>query len=455
MLRVKGLNAWMKRILGIDFCKGFNFMLGNFLGKLSAEQRHQLFRIIISVDYGPSFLDQWFDKEIFGKEYDDNYASLKRILKCIAVNLDQSVIEELLVRNNYQLMKKALLINNGKKPIDVMLTFVSNNIKEEIIQNLVDLVPQLILEETVNYDQRKEAMNHCRIPNMLNFVFDNVDNCDLSKLVDLISNKYVYEDSPDRKCSIWSEYFKIDNKYNQAEKIDKFLKCVCNKHGSSAVEKLVVEHGDGKVITQVLTWYDTYDSGELVNALLRHLSKEKREKMKLKLVKDAPAKIKNLIDTDDTNPNEALTYWENILNLQFVVKYTDSDVLLELIQVITKSYPNGRTMASVWSEYLLNGDYDQELWSQNVDKFLQYVSEKLSKSKVKELVLHQTDCYGVLNSVISKVASYREESLVRVMLAHLTEEDREEIRRDHVDTAVETSDEEPLESDCSSDQELG
>ena len=349
-------------------------------------------------------------------------------------------------------MKKALLMNIGKEPIDVMLTFVSNNIKEEIIQNLVDLVPQLILEETVNYDQRKEAMNHCWIPNMLNFVFDNVDNCDLSKLVDLISNKYIYEDSPDRKCSIWSEYFNIKNKYNQAEKMDKFLKCVCNQLGPSAVEKLVLEHGDGKVITQVLTWYDT---GELLNALLRHLSKEKREKMKLKLVKDAPAKIKNLIDT---NPNDALTYWENILNLQFVVKYADSDVLLELIQIITKSYkesPDRRTLTSVWISYLLNGDYDQELRSQNVEKFLQCVSEKLTKSKVKELVLHQTDCYGVLNSVISKVASYREESLVRVMLAHLTEEDREEIRRDHVDTAVEISDEEPLESDCSSDQELG
>jgi hypothetical protein len=39
------------------------------------------------------------------------------------------------------------------------------------------------------------------------------------------------------------------------------------------------------------------------------------------------------------------------------------------------------------------------------------------------------------------------------MLAHLTEEDRQEIQRDHVDTAVEP-DAESLTSDYSTDEEI-
>jgi hypothetical protein len=41
------------------------------------------------------------------------------------------------------------------------------------------------------------------------------------------------------------------------------------------------------------------------------------------------------------------------------------------------------------------------------------------------------------HSVINSAASYGEEDLVEAMLANLTEEDRQEIQRDHVDTAVE------------------
>jgi hypothetical protein len=81
------------------------------------------------------------------------------------------------------------------------------------------------------------------------------------------------------------------------------------------------------------------------------------------------------------------------------------------------------------------------------------VSDKLGKNKVKELVLHSWYHYGALQSVITSAASYGEKDLVEVMLAHLTEEDRQEIQRDHVDTAVEP-DAESLTSDYSTDEEI-
>jgi hypothetical protein len=81
------------------------------------------------------------------------------------------------------------------------------------------------------------------------------------------------------------------------------------------------------------------------------------------------------------------------------------------------------------------------------------VSNKLGKNKVKELVLHSCYHYGARQSVITSAASYGEEDLVEAMLAHLTEEDRQEIQRDHVDTAVEP-DAESLTSDYSTDEEI-
>jgi hypothetical protein len=157
-------------------------------------------------------------------------------------------------------------------------------------------------------------------------------------------------------------------------------------------------------------------------------------------VKDGPLIIKHLIDRNWLPE----LYWENILHLQYVIKYADSDNLEELIQIITQ--PCGAedmytdVEISVWSCYLFEFRNEKYLRYQNVDKFLQFVSEKLGKSKVKELVLHD---YHDGVSVIGRATSERDKKLVEIMLANLTEEDREEVRRLHVDTAVETHDTDP------------
>jgi hypothetical protein len=69
--------------------------------------------------------------------------------------------------------------------------------------------------------------------------------------------------------------------------------------GQSVIEKLVVEHEDGQIITRLLTctrfskYFDDENLADaLVNAFLRHLAKEKQEEIERKLVKDAPAKKK-------------------------------------------------------------------------------------------------------------------------------------------------------------------
>jgi hypothetical protein len=41
-------------------------------------------------------------------------------------------------------------------------------------------------------------------PNILNFVFNYVENFDLPTIVDLISNNYIYGDFIEKKRSIWT-----------------------------------------------------------------------------------------------------------------------------------------------------------------------------------------------------------------------------------------------------------
>jgi hypothetical protein len=193
-----------------------------------------------------------------------------------------------------------------------------------------------------------------------------------------------------------------------------------------------------------------------VDDLLRHLSEKKRKEIQLEVMKNVPATIKTLIDM---KPEKAEEFLRNILDLLYVTKYTDRDVLLRLVEIITqphKPYPDS-DRTSVWSSYLncyadKKNDYDRYgQRPENVDKFLLCVSNKLGKNKVKELVLHSCYHYGACQSVISSAASYGEKDLVEVMLAHLTEEDRQEIQRDHVDTAVEP-DAESLTSNCTDEE---
>jgi hypothetical protein len=447
MLSVNGLNAFIQRLLDIDVWRGIDLVICKILGKFTDEQRVQLLRIIVSMDSGTkTYFDRWFELEM---KNSGDYEHFKKILQCISDYLGKKVIEQLLVCNNYCKLIRALLLR-GKNFVDVMLIFTSDN--KDITQQLINIVPQLIPKLTEKCNQQTQEIDRCWIPNIINFVCETVENCDLTKIVKLIFNSCIYDDSLKMKRSMWSVY--LDNNRNDnpadhtSEKVDKFLKCVLEKLGQSAVEKLVVEHDDGQVITQVLT---QYADDKLVNALLRHLSKERREEMERKLVLDAPKTITNLMDT---NQDDCPFYLKNILHLQYVIKYADSVVLQKLVEIITqpyKSHPDSDGTITVWSSYLLYEEDD--LRPENVDKFLLCVSNKLGKNKVKELVLHSSHSDDARQSVISSAASYGEKDLVEALLAHLTEEDRQEIQRDHVDTAVEP-DAESLTSNYSTDEEI-
>jgi hypothetical protein len=438
ILSVNGLAAFMKRILDTNPRKGIDFVVCQILDKFTTEQRVQLLQTFISMDSGTkSYFDRWFDsKEKFRNNVSrDDYESLKKILKCLSDNLGQSVLEELLVRNNYEVIITALL-RLGKNLVDVMLTFLSSK-KEEKVEHLVNIMSQLImfLEVTVEEekDKREEKMNRFWISNILSFTFHWVENCDLSKLVDLILNKCIYDDSLKVKRSMWSVY--LDNNRNDnpadhtSEKIDKFLKCVLEKLGENAVEKFVVEHDDGQVITNVLT---RDDGDRLMITFLRHLSKEKREEIELKVMKNVPATIKKL--QRDKKWQEALTYWKNILHLQYVANCANRDELSELIEIITQSHkPHPDSVAkSVWGMYLLS-KCNRDVRAQSVDKFLQCVADTLGKSQVKDLVQHE--CNNGVSTIKLVATNRKSRGLVQAMLAHLTEEDRGEVWR-HTDAQV-------------------
>jgi hypothetical protein len=152
MLSVNGLNAFVIKLLDLECPHGFDLVTKYMLEKFTTEQRTQLFKIIISEDSGTkSYFDKWFDAKIISHGNYFNDCDLKQILSNISDNLGQSVTEKLLIRNNCEVFKSALIFR-GENLIDMMLTFLSNN-KDGIVQHLANIAPQLILGVTENCDQ--------------------------------------------------------------------------------------------------------------------------------------------------------------------------------------------------------------------------------------------------------------------------------------------------------------
>ncbi len=136
----------------------------------------------------------------------------------------------------------------------------------------------------------------------------------------------------------------------------------------------------------------------------------------------------------DKKWQEALTYWKNILHLQYVANCANRDELSELIEIITlphKPHPDG-VAKSVWGMYLLS-KCNRDVRAQSVDKFLQCVADTLGKSQVKDLVQHE--CNNGVSTIKLVATNRKSRGLVQAMLAHLTEEDRGEVWR-HTDAQV-------------------
>ncbi|EFX87242.1 hypothetical protein DAPPUDRAFT_307146 [Daphnia pulex] len=448
ILSLNGLDDFIKRIFDTDAHKGMHFVVCQILDKFTTEQRKELFRILITEnsDTKSYFARCWLDLKEEG-----NCKSSKEILKCISDNLGQSVVKELLVRNEYEVIKKAFyLLHDGysnyipshvvsmfsfltKKVVydanidsppylvDFMLSFLSNK-EDEVINHMMIIVLQLIEKITKNSDQED---HNDATREILLFVFrrmkDGVKESDLRKFVNLIC-KRKRASTKSKEINIWIDFLgEMGGNYHTD--IYKFLNCAFVKLGTSAIEKLVRK----EAVTQILT---TNHGCLFVDNLLRNFSENKREKIELEVLNNVPATIKTLIET---KPKKARRFWANILRLEYVTKYADRDVLRQLIDIITqpyKPYPDSDRTTCVWSSYL---SYS-ECWSKDVGKFLLCVSDNLDKNKVKELVLHS--CQGDRQSAITSAASHLGKPLVDAMLAHLTEEDRQKIQRDHVDPVL-------------------
>jgi ankyrin repeat protein len=256
MISVNELEAFMERLFGIDEQDlAMHCVVCGILDKFTDEQRVQLCRILIKEEsYGKSYFNRWWFDSIEGYRRYYRYTS-PEILKCISDNLGQSVVNELLVNNEHEVIKRALRSGGfyGAELVDFMLTFLSNK-EEEKIHHMMTIVMQLIEKITENCE------NNYYTRNALEFVCPRVENCvtenDLSKLIDLITNRASIESE---EINIWIDYLVWKGaswqpfSMRQHAIVDKFLKCVLDKFGQFAVEKLVKK----EAVTQVLIKKDS------------------------------------------------------------------------------------------------------------------------------------------------------------------------------------------------------
>ena len=116
----------------------------------------------------------------------------------------------------------------------------------------------------------------------------------------------------------------------------------------------------------------------------------------------------------------------NVLALYFIEQF-DKDQLKQFVKFISSVNKNyRRNRCSIWVDYINKAcNEDGRNSHKALEKFMKCVSDKLGKTATKKLVLAYDDISG---DVITSAASSGCMDLVDAMLAHMTKEDRYEIR---------------------------
>ena len=425
-------DAWMQVLLDRDICSGFHVLSLHLLNKLNKQQRKQFLKTITTMkvfsgnqsSYWIEYLDR--NNRVDFDQFED-YGGERKVLKSIKDNLEEEDFKQLIFHNDKKVIMWALQYH-GQNFVDVMLAYLSMEDRMEIVQWLVDSVPNLIeiICKLIVPDRSNERTTAFinRGVNALQYVMDHADKAfQLSKLVEVISSEYEVNK---KKSSIWSDYLDDwERRHDKQEKVCNFLKSVSSKLGENEVRKLVFQD-DGKLMIRILLCHEE----NLVHAMLDSLSlKENRTEMEKLLVKNAPQMIK---DFQQDGNGQRPCFWINIV--QFLENYANSTQLGELLEVITSLHEEEMWSSSLWRDYITNYDiYDdnREHMLASVDQLLKCLSLKQSeiKTTVKDLVVFEYRN----RTVISQAASWGQYDLVQVLLKYLNSEDRDEIQRKHVD----------------------
>ncbi|XP_046457772.1 uncharacterized protein LOC124204695 isoform X2 [Daphnia pulex] len=251
--------------------------------------------------------------------------------------------------------------------------------------------------------------------------------------------KTIITDSSGQENSYWDRLLLLsaqDFPCNDFEiDFDHILKCAWDKLVQGK-ERLVLCRFNG--ITGFLLslcesfWF--YGDKSLGYRLLDFVKERQDEEVIRRMMKCMPTFLHYVMDPFGKIPVRGTVIQTRMKVLEFALDHAGhlsntrqfSD-LVDALLIPLVDY-DGRTR-SIWCyQFRFDFFYAEEVVASRVGQFLSWVSTKLNKRKVKELVTHRYEDESGSTNVIFYLASKHRRSLVEIMLSHLEESDRREIR---------------------------
>ena len=247
------------------------------------------------------------------------------------------------------------------------------------------------------------------------------------------------------RCSIWGHYANVSSGVS-AEELSQVLKSVKEKLGQDEVENLLFhDDGNGVVIVRALFKINK------IQSMYCNLSQENRNHLDRKLldiqgiadkILSGPSQyldcwVKHYLGVDSGGKANSVVHGFSVLAEQFLPKFSRDQLneFFKMILSVKRLNRNIRQGYSIWANYIdtvcCTGSDAAANVMEVIEILLSCVSEKLGPLAVKELVLHDD---GRGENVIMTAASKRRETeqeivIVEIMLNHLIDGDREEIRQ--------------------------
>ena len=420
-----GLFDWIRKFIDRDVKNSFCLLLRHFFPGNLKEEHRELFVKAMSIPMPSemkgkklSYLTKFLSGDELARQMDDFDNNLKFLKWIIDVLGEKEFKDRLLLKdeNGVAVIQTALLKGKIDFAYKALAHFTDEPMKQQVRDALEKEGPRVIKERILSADRRNildvypNLTKDTHLLNLLLFYLKHATTPQLKTFVQDIAA--IRNLKKEQQMSIFGP---TQPSYDSFNRIGKFMKLLSDKLGDDAVEQMILHmSNDGKVFFARNYLWDE----KQVDAIYAHLPKNKRaeirhklfsavnktgqieELLKLERKTDQSAKwVRQYLNIDHRGVAMNILDGFNVLSLYFVEKFNDVK-LLEFIELITSvkiilSSKGNRRRYSIWTDYVdkvkacaaQGYDIDGQRSCQACQKFIEFLSQKLSKDVKQKLCL--------------------------------------------------------------------
>lgn len=396
--------------------RDFSLILIFVINHANSNQLSKFFQDIVSLHQTEG---EKLRSSIWGHFIQENHneENVDKFMKCVSEKLGDTFVKDLVIHNDDHgaVLFRAEL--KGKiRLVDFLLCHLSKEGRDEVDQYLAkhgpDLIQDIFFSPTPSY---WEMLDNYSGINILIFFVSYGNSVQLAAFMKVLTS--VIFEINEKKCSIWNHL--PDLCLTKQDEIHRLFQCISEKLGENILKDLVLSDNGLVVVRLALLWKHKH---YVLEGLLDCFSEENKTEVGKHLAEHLPKIFHETLV--DLGPLHKLR-WLNILHL---VEYMDSSQLLKFIDVATSVYNLLGKQCSIFRNFFNhNRNYYLPRRLELINRFMECVSKKLElidEKAVKKLVYHDEG-----DGVVILRAAEKGEKLIEKIVAHLNEEDREEVHR--------------------------